>query len=115
MAFHPCHLSAIVIDEESEQQTVLVSELGGGRRFPIVIGQLEALAIDRAVKGQVFPRPLTHDLLLVLVDALRAERAGRAEEALRQYRAWPGPWPYGTDPVLLRFVRWRIALLSDGK
>ena len=76
--FRSCHLSAVVIDEEAEQQTVQICERldgggEGGRRFPIVIGQLEALAIDRAVKAHVFPRPLTHDLLLVLLDALHAE------------------------------------------
>jgi bifunctional DNase/RNase len=66
-------LSTLAIDEEAEQQTVVVAERSGTRRFPILIGQLEALAIDRAVKGQVFPRPLTHDLLLALVAALHAD------------------------------------------
>ena len=73
MTFRPCYLSHVVLDEEAAQQTVLVSELDGTRRFPIAIGQMEALAIDRAVKMHVFPRPLTHDLLLVLIDALHAE------------------------------------------
>jgi bifunctional DNase/RNase len=73
MTLQACYLSGVSIDEEAEQQTVLVSERGGIRRFPIAIGQTEALAIDRAVKGQVFPRPLTHDLLLVTVDALHGE------------------------------------------
>ena len=73
MTWRPSFLSTLAIDEEAEQQTVVVTERSGTRRFPIVIGQLEALAIDRAVKGQVFPRPLTHDLLLALVDALHAD------------------------------------------
>ena len=73
MPYRPCFLSNVVLDEEAEQQTVLVSERDGKRRFPIAIGQMEALAIDRAVKAHVFPRPLTHDLLLALVDALGAE------------------------------------------
>jgi uncharacterized protein len=73
VSYQPAFLAALAIDEEAEQQTVLVAERDGKRRFPIVIGQLEALAIDRAVKGQVFPRPLTHDLLLALVDALHAD------------------------------------------
>lgn len=73
MTFHVCYLSGISIDEEADQQTVLVNERSGVRRFPIAIGQMEALAIDRAVKGQVFPRPLTHDLLLVALDALHSE------------------------------------------
>ena len=69
--YRPCYISGVIIDEEAESQTVLVSEREGKRRFPI--GQMEALAIDRAVKGQVFPRPLTHDLLLVTIDALKAD------------------------------------------
>lgn len=73
MALRACYLSAVVIDEEAEQQTIQLCEREGGRRFPIAIGQLEALAIDRAVKAHIFPRPLTHDLLLVLLDALHAE------------------------------------------
>ena len=73
MTWRISFLSTLAIDEEAEQQTVVVAECSGTRRFPIVIGQLEALAIDRAVKGQVFPRPLTHDLLLALFEALQAE------------------------------------------
>ncbi len=73
MVYHPCYLSGLSIDEEADQQTVLISESTGKRRFPIAIGQIEALAIDRAVKGQVFPRPLTHDLLLVTLDAMHGE------------------------------------------
>lgn len=73
MTFHSCYLSGVSIDEEADQQTILVHERSGTRRFPIAIGQMEALAIDRAVKGQVFPRPLTHDLLLVTLDAMHGE------------------------------------------
>lgn len=73
MAFRSCYLSAVIIDEEAEQQTVQLSERDSQRSFPIAIGQLEALAIDRAVKAHIFPRPLTHDLLIVLLDALHAE------------------------------------------
>lgn len=73
MTFRSCYLSAVVIDEEAEQQTVQLSERDGERNFSIAIGQLEALAIDRAVKAHVFPRPLTHDLLLVLLDSLHAQ------------------------------------------
>lgn len=67
----PCYLSQVVIDEQGEEQAVFLSERGGSRRFPIRIGASEALAIDRAVKDQVFPRPLTHDLILALISSLR--------------------------------------------
>jgi bifunctional DNase/RNase len=72
MALIPCYLSQILIDENGEEQVVFVSEREGSRRIPIVIGQLEATAIDRAVKGQKFPRPLTHDLVVRLLESLEA-------------------------------------------
>lgn len=71
----PCHLSHVVIDEDADQQTIYVSERSGHRRFPIAIGQMEALAIDRAVKGQEFPRPLTHDLLVGIIEAQQGHLA----------------------------------------
>lgn len=60
----PCYLSNILIDEQADQQMIFLTECDGTRRLPITIGPLEALAIDRAVKGQRFARPLTHDLLV---------------------------------------------------
>ncbi len=71
MPLKPCVLSQILIDETAEQQIVFLSERDGGRRIPILIGQHEALAIDRAVKGQAFSRPLTHDLIASLFDRFR--------------------------------------------
>ena len=70
MALRPCYLSHILLEEQGDQQVIFVTEQGGKRRIPIVIGPLEATAIDRAVKGTRFPRPLTHDLLLNLIDRL---------------------------------------------
>ena len=71
-----CHLSHVVLDEDADQQTIYVTETGGERRFPITIGRPEALAIDRALRGQVFPRPLTHDLLTTTIVALGGHLAG---------------------------------------
>ena len=44
----------------------------GGRVLPIFIGIPEALAIDRALKGVETERPMTHDLLVDVVEALEA-------------------------------------------
>lgn len=70
MDLRPCYLSHVVIDETADQQVVFISEREGSRRFPITIGVFEATAIDRAVKAQRFPRPLTHDLVLATAEAL---------------------------------------------
>ncbi len=56
-------LSKIIINESVDQQVIVLTERGGERCFPIVIGMPEILAIDRRHKGLVLPRPLTHDLL----------------------------------------------------
>lgn len=48
---------------------------------------------------------------LLMLDGIRAERAGRRGEALRCYGAWAGPCPLDNDPVITAFVRWRLAAL----
>jgi bifunctional DNase/RNase len=66
----PMHLSRIFIREMSDMQLIELSESGGDRRFPIVIGLPEAFAIDRRIKGTEIPRPQTHDLLAGTIRAL---------------------------------------------
>lgn len=63
-------LSRIVIRETSDQQSVHLREKDGSRQFPIVIGIFEAWAIDRRVRDRKTPRPMTHDLMASLVEAL---------------------------------------------
>ena len=63
-------LSKIIISEMQEQQIIVLKEVDGDRKFPIVIGSAEAYAIDRRLKGQVYPRPLTHDLLASVIEQL---------------------------------------------
>ena len=65
-------LHRILISETSDQQYIFLKEKGGERTFPIVIGYYEALAIDRYVKETSVPRPLTHDLLVKVVEGLGA-------------------------------------------
>ena len=63
-------LSRIFIREMTDMQIIELSEVGGSRTFPIVIGLPEAFAIERRLKGIEIPRPQTHDLLANLLDAL---------------------------------------------
>ncbi len=56
-------LSRIVISETSEEQIIILKEVGGSRSFPIVIGLYEAATLDRKIKNVKTPRPLTHDLV----------------------------------------------------
>ena len=63
-------LSRIIISELQDQQIIVLHEVDGGRQFPIVIGSPEAMAIDRRLKGLTPPRPMTHDLLANVVEAM---------------------------------------------
>jgi len=56
-------LSRIFIREMTDMQIIELSEIGGERTFPIVIGLPEAFAIERRLKGIEIRRPQTHDLL----------------------------------------------------
>ncbi len=49
---------------------LLLREVYGQRRLPIIIGQFEAQAIALEMEGIKPPRPLTHDLLKTFVDNL---------------------------------------------
>jgi len=66
-------LSRIIINETSDQQIIVLKERHGKRSFPIVIGMMEAFAIDRRLKGLKPPRPMTHDLLDNVIKSLDAK------------------------------------------
>jgi hypothetical protein len=67
------NLARIVIQDASEQQIIFLREGDGDREFPIVIGDAEAAAIDRRLKGYKRARPMTHDLLADVIERLGAE------------------------------------------
>ncbi len=66
-------LSRIIISEIHDQQIIYLREVDGDRQFPIVIGIFEATSIDRRVKGYETPRPLTHDLIVSVVEHMEGE------------------------------------------
>ncbi|MFH1023079.1 MAG: bifunctional nuclease family protein [Planctomycetota bacterium] len=76
-------LSRILISETSDAQIIVLKEKNGRRSFPIVIGINEALAIDRAIKDLEPQRPLTHDLMSRIIQALDATLAGIVVNDLR--------------------------------
>ncbi|MBN1632581.1 MAG: bifunctional nuclease family protein [Ignavibacteria bacterium] len=47
---------------------IILKEIDGDRRLPIIIGQFEAQAIALQLEGIVPPRPLTHDLLKNVIE-----------------------------------------------
>jgi hypothetical protein len=66
-------LSRIIISEINDQQVIYLKEVEGDRTFPILIGIFEATSIDRRVKSVQTPRPLTHDLLVNIIEQLGGE------------------------------------------
>lgn len=60
------------VELPSNQPIVLLKEANGPRYLPIWIGGNEATAIATALEGVVPPRPLTHDLLRSVLDAVGA-------------------------------------------
>jgi uncharacterized protein len=69
----PMELSRIIISEINDQQVIYLREIDGERTFPILIGIFEATSIDRRVKGFPSPRPLTHDLIVSVVENMGGE------------------------------------------
>ena len=63
-------LHKIIISEMQDKQIIGLKEVDGERKFPIVIGSNEALAIDRRLKGNPTPRPMTHDLLANVIEQM---------------------------------------------
>ncbi len=54
------------------QRVVILREKKAGRYLPIWIGAAEADAIAVKLQGVTVPRPLTHDLLVLVIDSLGA-------------------------------------------
>ncbi len=64
----------VIVDSDEEKMSMIVlSESGGKRAFPILIGIHEAYAIDRRTKGIMVQRPMTHDLIERLIRELDYE------------------------------------------
>ena len=76
---HEAHILGVALDITG-RQVILLKPLraGSGRILPIWIGEQEAAAILIAVEGITVPRPLAHDLMRSMLDALQA-RVDRVE------------------------------------
>ncbi len=63
-------VEGILLDNVNNSPVVLLRERDGDRVLPIFIGPLEASAIAYALEKTVFPRPLTLDLMRLMVEGL---------------------------------------------
>ena len=64
-------VEGILLDNVNNSPVVLLRERDGDRVLPIFIGPLEASAIAYALEKTKFPRPLTLDLMRLLVEGLQ--------------------------------------------
>jgi len=78
-------LSRIIISDINESQVIYLKEIDGDRHFPILIGIFEATSIDRRVKEYESPRPLTHDLIVGVAEALGGELDSVVISELREH------------------------------
>ena len=65
-------VNGLILEQKTQQNVVILREAEGERILPIWIGPGEAQAIRRILSDEPFPRPLTHDLLVLLVEGLKA-------------------------------------------
>jgi bifunctional DNase/RNase len=68
----PLRVVDVRLELPSNQPIVLLKEIHGDRYLPIWIGAPEATSIATALENVTTPRPLTHDLLRSVIDALGA-------------------------------------------
>ena len=61
------------VDLLTHDPVVILKDLEGKRYLPILIGPFEATAIALALEGTQVPRPLSHDLMRVMLESLHAK------------------------------------------
>ena len=66
-------LTRVIVSEINDQQAIYLKEVDGVRTFPILIGEFEANVINRRLLEEPPHRPLTHDLLRMVIHALGGE------------------------------------------
>lgn len=78
-------LARIILSDISDEQIIFLKEVDGERAFPIVIGVFEAQSIYRAVKKLTLPRPMTHDLIINILQELGIEPQDVLISELREH------------------------------
>jgi bifunctional DNase/RNase len=77
-------VNGLILEHKTQQNVVILREAAGERILPIWIGPGEAQAIRRVLADEPFPRPLTHDLLVHIVEGLKARVSRVVVSELRE-------------------------------
>lgn len=62
----------LTIDPQTKTPIVMLREVDGETILPVWVGAMEAMAVSLVLNKENLPRPLTHDLLLMTLRALKA-------------------------------------------
>ncbi len=63
-------VAGLALDEKTKAPIVVLKDEGGDKVLPIVIGIMEASSIAAQLEGVDFPRPMTHDLMVKMLEEL---------------------------------------------
>ena len=74
----------LIQEQKTQQNIVILRETGGERILPIWIGPGEAHAIRRLLADEAFPRPMTHDLLHIVIEGMKARTSKIVINDLRE-------------------------------
>jgi uncharacterized protein len=68
----PVKVQKISFHPPSRSYAVILSEINGTRKLPVIVGAFEAQSIALALESMNTPRPLTHDLIGLLIKEVEA-------------------------------------------
>ena len=69
-------IKGLVVDPVSDVPVVILQRPGAGKFLPIWIGHWEANSIALVLEGVSTPRPMTHDLMVNVIDTLGRQIEG---------------------------------------
>ena len=68
----PVKVQKISFHPPSRSYAVILREINGERKLPVIVGSFEAQSIALALEAMETPRPLTHDLIGLLINEIDA-------------------------------------------
>ena len=66
----PVKIQKISYYHPNRSYAVILKELDGNRKLPVLVGAYEAKSIAMAMEYMDTPRPLTHDLIVNLINGI---------------------------------------------
>ncbi|MBI1290912.1 bifunctional nuclease family protein [bacterium] len=73
----------IQLHDNGGQQIIILQEKDGARIVSIFVGTFEFIYLDQALKGIIHERPMTHDLIVNVLDTLGGKLVGVLVDELR--------------------------------